>query len=134
VHVWSVAVCKSHTPILLLPLHALAESKRLAGEFKNVGMMREAIDQRIVFVDPKGIRNLEGLNDPKIKFHQKIKELEVQLNDPKVKLDSFIISNTPYRAVNWWENGISMDEFEKHHVLFQVEDQAVYIHKILNQV
>jgi len=26
-----------------------------------------------------------------------------------------------------------MDEFEKHHVLFQVEDQAVYIHKILNQ-
>jgi len=91
-------------------------------------------DQRIVFVDPKGIRNLEGLNDPKIKFHQKIKELEVQLNDPKVKLDSFIISNTPYRAVNWWEKGISMDEFEKHHVLFQVEDQAVYIHKILNQV
>jgi len=91
-------------------------------------------DQRIVFVDPKGIRNLEGLNDPKIKFHQKIKELEVQLNDPKVKLDSFIISNTPYRAVNWWEKGVSMDEFEKHHVLFQVEDQAVYIHKILNQV
>jgi hypothetical protein len=90
-------------------------------------------EQRIVFIDPKGIRNLEGVNDPKIKFHQKIKELEVRLNEPKVKLESFILSNTPYLAVNWWERGITKDEFEEHHVLFQIEDRTSYVQKIMDK-
>jgi len=88
--------------------------------------------QRIVFIDPKGIRNLEGVNDPKIKFHETIKQLEARLGDPGIKLTSFIISNTPYTNVSWWERGISKDEFEAHHVLFQVEDKKDYIQKILN--
>ncbi|MGB8215491.1 MAG: DEAD/DEAH box helicase family protein [Anaerolineales bacterium] len=91
-------------------------------------------EQRIVFVDPKGLRNLDGLSDPKIQFHQKIKELEAQLNDPAVRLTSFIISNTPYAQVSWWERGISREEFEAHNVLFQVEDRAFYIQKILDTV
>ena len=89
-------------------------------------------EQRIVFVDPKGIRNLEGLNDPKIKFHQTIKELETRLGDPVVKLTSFILSNTPYAQVSWWEKGIPKSEFETHHVLFQAEDKGTYIQKILD--
>jgi hypothetical protein len=87
--------------------------------------------QRIVFIDPKGIRNLEGMDDPKIKFHQTIKQLEARLRDPSVKLTSFIISNTPYSSVAWW--GPSKDEFEEHHVLFQAEDKNVYIEKITNK-
>ncbi|MBA4420904.1 MAG: restriction endonuclease subunit R [Anaerolinea sp.] len=87
--------------------------------------------QRIIFVDPKGIRNLEGMNDPKIKFHQEIKQLEVRLGDSNVKLESFIISNTPYTSVAWWEKGITREEFEAHHVLFQVEDKTGYIKKML---
>ena len=30
----------------------------------------------VSFVDPKGIRNLEGPNDPKIRFYRTIKEIE----------------------------------------------------------
>jgi len=37
--------------------------------------------QYITFVDPKGIRNLEGRSDPKIAFHKTIKELEVRFAD-----------------------------------------------------
>lgn len=88
-------------------------------------------EQRIIFVDPKGIRNLEGINDPKIQFHQKIKELETRLNDPKIKLESFILSNTPFVAIDWW--GLSKNEFESHHVLFQAEDRAVYVQNILSK-
>ena len=90
-------------------------------------------EQRIIFVDPKGIRNLEGLSDPKIQFHQKIKELEARLNAPTVKLHSFILSNTPYAQVSWWERGIKKDELEANHVLFQVEDRSTYIQDLLNR-
>jgi len=86
--------------------------------------------QRIVFVDPKGIRNLEGMEDPKIKFHQTIKQLETRLNDPGVKLFSFIISNTPYSSVAWW--GVSKDDFESHNVLFQIDEEGSYIRKLLD--
>lgn len=85
--------------------------------------------QRIVFIDPKGIRNLEGMDDPKISFYKTIKQLEARLSDPNVQLTSFIISNTPYTQVAWW--GPSKDEFEAHHVLFQFEDKSTYIRKIL---
>ena len=50
--------------------------------------------QRVIFVDPKGIRNL-GPSDPKILFHETIKEIEHRLGDPTVNLQSFIVSNTP---------------------------------------
>ena len=88
--------------------------------------------QHIVFIDPKGIRNLEGTEDPKIKFHQTIKQLQARLADPQVQLTSFIISNTPYHQVAWWGQGMTMEEFEKHNVLFQFESKDTYIQKILN--
>ncbi len=50
--------------------------------------------QDVIFVDPKGIRNL-GPSDPKIQFYRTIKEIERRLGDPAVRLQSFIVSNTP---------------------------------------
>lgn len=90
--------------------------------------------QRVAFVDPKGIRNLEGMNDPKIRFHQTIKELEAKLGDPTVVLSSFIISNTPYGQIAWWDPRLSKGQFEERNVLFQVDDRATYIGKMLEQV
>ncbi|HMP80074.1 MAG TPA: hypothetical protein PKD54_11525 [Pirellulaceae bacterium] len=87
--------------------------------------------QYVTFVDPKGIRNLEGLGDPKIQFCRRIKELEARLGDPNVVLNSFIISNTPYQQVRWWTKELSKDEFTKAHVLFQQEDCATYINHML---
>lgn len=90
--------------------------------------------QYVSFIDPKGLRNLEGPDDPKIQFHQTIKDLEQQLGDPAVVLNSFIISSTPLNQVKWWNGGMSKEDFETRNVLFQREDQATYINKLLKKV
>jgi hypothetical protein len=89
--------------------------------------------QYVNFIDPKGLRNLEGSNDPKIQFHQTIKELELQLNDPAVVLNSFILSSTPLNQVKWWNGGMSKEDFEARNVLFQRENRATYIKKLLEK-
>ncbi len=81
--------------------------------------------QQVAFVDPKGIRNV-GLSDPKISFHQTVKEIEQRLGDPKVVLDSFIVSNTPSHVMRkQW--GIEKRKMSKRHILFQDEDKDSYI-------
>lgn len=92
--------------------------------------------QYITFVDPKGIRNLEGPNDPKIQFYKTIKAIErhPNLDDPKVILNSFIISNTPFREVGWWDGGMSKVELEKCNVLFQKDDKTSYIGSMLDAI
>lgn len=89
--------------------------------------------QFVTFIDPKGIRQLSGLNDPKIQFSKTIKELEEKLGDPTVVLNSFIVATTPFKSVGWWA-GDEKQEFEKRNVLFQVEDKSVYIKQLFNRV
>ena len=85
--------------------------------------------QHVIFVDPKGIRNL-GATDPKIQFHETIKEIEVRLGDSAVRLQSFIVSNTPSATMQMlW--GIDKSEMQKRHVLFQEEDRASYVRSML---
>ncbi|MGZ4871095.1 MAG: hypothetical protein ACXVK3_04320 [Candidatus Angelobacter sp.] len=88
--------------------------------------------QHIVFVDPKGIRNI-GATDPKIQFYETIKEIEQRLADPRVQLDSFIISNTPSHMMRmlWNMDKLAM---KQRHVLFQEEDQDTYIWEMLLMV
>ena len=90
--------------------------------------------QYVSFIDPKGLRNLEGPEDPKIRFQQTIKDLERQLGDPAVVLNSFIISGTPAQQVAWWNGGMTKAELEARNVLFQREDRATYIEKLLTHV
>ena len=86
--------------------------------------------QHVIFVDPKGIRNL-GRDDLKIQFHETIKEIEQRLGDPAVRLQSFIVSNTPSVTMRrQW--GMKKSEMEKRHVLFQEEDKDSYIGTMLN--
>ncbi len=89
--------------------------------------------QYVNFIDPKGLRNLEGPEDPKIRFHVTIKELERQLGDPTVVLNSFIVSSTRVPEVAWWDGGMTKDEFEARNVLFQLEDRSTYIEKLLEK-
>ncbi len=99
-------------------------------------------EQTIVFIDPKGIRNCEGLTDLKIRFHQTVKEIEERMRKAdlawadKVKLESFIISNTPLADVRWWTGGFGEDtiDFTDHHILFQQEDRNNYIENIFHRV
>jgi Type III restriction enzyme, res subunit len=87
--------------------------------------------QYVTFVDPKGLRNLDGPDDPKIRFYKTIKTIETQLDDPQIILNSFIISNTLYRDIGWWDGGISKAELEKCHVLFQKEEKDTYVETML---
>ena len=90
--------------------------------------------QHVSFIDPKGLRNLEGPEDPKIQFHLTIKDLERQLGDRAVVLNSFIVSSTRVPEVAWWNDGMTKDEFEARNVLFQREDRDTYIQKLLEKV
>ncbi|MBV2225640.1 MAG: DEAD/DEAH box helicase family protein [Sphingobacterium mizutaii] len=92
----------------------------------------EADKQIIKFIDPKGIRNSKGINDPKIQFYKVLKEkIQPQVEKASIELDSFIVSNTSYLEVNWKDN-LSIEDFNKNHVYFQKENTLKYIHAILN--
>ena len=87
--------------------------------------------QHIIFVDPKGIRNI-GVTDPKIHFYQTIKEIESRLGDPNVYLHSFIVSGTASHTMRLlW--GTEKSQMNAWHVVFQEEDKESYIREILNQ-
>jgi hypothetical protein len=88
--------------------------------------------QHVVFVDPKGIRNL-GPSDPKIRFYETIKEIEQRLGDPSVSLDSFIVSNTPSFEMKLLWN-VDKPTMAGWHVLFQEEDKHTYVRAMLEQV
>jgi hypothetical protein len=94
--------------------------------------------QYVSFVDPKGIRNLDGAEDPKISFFKTVKQLEQRLADPEVIMNSFIIANTKFEQVDHWltpDTGKKMSKaaFEARHVMFQNEDKATYIGKMLRK-
>lgn len=87
--------------------------------------------QYIKFVDPKGIRNSKGINDPKIQFHKVLKEkIQPQVIGAGIELDSFIVSNTSYLEVQW-KDDLSIDDFNREHVYFQKENAMIYISDIL---
>ena len=84
--------------------------------------------QRIAFIDPKGLRQ-EARHGPKVRFHEKIKEIEQRLGDPTVTLDSFIVSVTPFADLkNLW--GEDKADLAERHIFFQ-EDRDTYIRDIL---
>ncbi len=88
--------------------------------------------QYIKFIDPKGIRNSRGMNDPKIQFHKVIKEkIQPQVESQGIVLDSYIVSNTSYLEVNWRDN-FEIKDFNAQNVYFQKENIDTYIESILN--
>jgi hypothetical protein len=74
----------------------------------------EGSKQYISFVEPHGLRQ-EGPNSKKIEFHKTIKEIEKRLGDPNVILNSFILSWTKQRELEW---GLTEKDFENVNVLF----------------
>jgi hypothetical protein len=92
----------------------------------------EGARQHVVFVDPKGIRNL-ARDDLKITFHETIKEIEERLGDPNVDLQSFIISNTPSHTMEMlWS--MKKAEMQRRNILFQGEDKDTYVRTMLERV
>ena len=54
--------------------------------------------------------------------------------DTNVVLDSFILSNTPYQQVSWWNGSMTLADFESRHVLFTKPNRNIYIGKMLHEI
>jgi hypothetical protein len=88
--------------------------------------------QYVSFVDPKGLLHTQGFDDPKIAFHERIKELETRLHEPDLVLNSFIISSTSHSQIAWWDKLKTPEDFEKHHIFFQKDEG--YIGKMFARI
>lgn len=89
--------------------------------------------QQVIFIDPKGIRQLQGLADPKIQLHKRLREeIQPKLGDPDIELSAFIISNTSHAEVLHWRDQNGIADFNKANVLFQLEQRENYVHLLLN--
>lgn len=106
------------------------ESRKGIGFFEASGFypdfilwVNEGQKQHVTFIDPKGIRNLRGLQDPKIQLYQQLKtEIEPSLGDADIILDSYIISNTSYKLVDFWG---TREQFDNNHVIFQTDSNYI---------
>ncbi len=91
--------------------------------------------QYITFLDPKGIRNCNPEDGPKLNFGIKIKEIEKRLKYSSTILNSFILSNTPLSEINMIQgNDYTYNFFEKKNVLFQAEHNETYISKMFEKI
>ena len=87
--------------------------------------------QYLTFVDPKGIRNLNGLDDPKIRFYSEVKEVERRLGDTAITLNSFILSQSNLHDIPW-RGKLTVPDLAEHHVLFQ-SDKPAYVDALLHR-
>jgi len=118
-------------------------SRRGIGFFLSSGFYPDFIiwvknenKQHMIFVDPKGIRNLGNFNDDKIQLCVSyIEEIEKNVNE-KLKekaesitltLDAFIISVSSYDDIKttFGEGKCTREDFEKHNILFQEDDTCI---------
>ena len=106
------------------------ESRKGIGFFEASGFYPDFIlwvndgeRQHVTFIDPKGIRNLGGLQDSKIQLYKTLKEeVEPTLHDSDITIDSYILSNTAYQDVKIWG---TRPEFSENHVLFDEDDKYI---------
>lgn len=98
--------------------------------------IKTADKQYVTFVDPKGVRLIDGgLNSPKIQLHRIIRdEIEPRLNDPEMILNSFIVSNSPYQAISHWSGAETLNQCNEQHLFFQNEQSEVYIARMINKI
>jgi len=91
--------------------------------------IKEKDKQTVVFIDPKGIRNLGYLeNDEKIQLHNYLKqEIQPEINKryPNITLDSFILSVSKYGDIKKLKGDKPKEDFEKNHILFMEDDDLI---------
>ncbi len=124
-------------------------SKKGIGFFVNSGFYPDFIvwikkenRQHMIFIDPKGIRNLGNFNDDKIQFCTSyIKKIEEKINEElknkeeKIYLqDAFILSISSYEDIRntFGEGNYTKDDFEEHNIVFQEDTE--YIEKIIERI
>ena len=89
-------------------------------------------EQTITFIDPKGLVMVD-YDDEKLELYKKIKEIEAEINKReglKIKLNSFILSQTNYGDLNW---GVSKDTLKEKNILF-LEDGLNVIEQLFVKI
>jgi hypothetical protein len=90
--------------------------------------------QYLTFIDPKGIRNSKGINDPKIQFYKYLSEkVQPQVINENLILNSFIVSNTKWIEVNW-KDSLKISDFNDNNVLFQEDQKSNYINILFEKL
>ncbi len=90
--------------------------------------------QYISFIDPKGIRNSNPRNDPKMELATSIKDIEGDLGDTNTVLNSFILSNTSLNTLNELHTNLTYQFFEDKNVLFQEDRKNTYIDTMFDRI
>jgi hypothetical protein len=101
--------------------------------------IKDGSKQDVVFIDPKGLVYVDGINNPKLQLYKHLKDLTLQFQTKGITLNSFIISVTPYQTIRQvpWFSSISLEEFEQNHVLFpynrnKYDNDINYVEKMFN--
>ncbi|WP_236979955.1 DEAD/DEAH box helicase family protein [Membranihabitans maritimus] len=94
-------------------------------------------EQYIGFIDPKGLRNINGIEHPKIQFYKTIKstiEPRIHAKDDRMYLSSFIVSVTSFEQLKHWRGGDTIGEFNEKNVYFMDNQRSTYIERILEKM
>lgn len=86
--------------------------------------------QWLSFIDPKGIRNLD-ISDPKFGLYKEIKQIEKQLGDDMISLNSFILSVTTFNDLINVAGSTTKSDLEDRNVLFMDDGGPTYLDKLL---
>lgn len=87
--------------------------------------------QWLSFIDPKGIRNL-NISDPKFGLYKEIKQIEKQLDDRMISLNSFILSITTFKDLLNVGGSTTKEELENRNVLFMEDGGQTYLKKLID--
>jgi len=97
--------------------------------------------QKIVFIDPKGLRNLKP-QDRKVQFYKDIMQIQRDLQKEQgaknIELHAFLVSNTMAAVLEseWSRDGapVTKQDMETWNILFQVDDAGTYVQKLRDKV
>lgn len=83
------------------------------------------------WLEPHGMGR-EGQEHDKVQFHRTIKDIEVRLKDPQLRLESAIVTPTPFAQLQ--DRGLSLDDWNKRHVFFMAQKNAKGEAEFMEQV
>jgi len=96
--------------------------------------------QTIAFLDPKGLRNFtDTFNNPKVQIARGIKELEKNLKRDDIRLESYLISQTPRHQLRWPSPSdptrqAKAAEYLAHHILLAKDEPDHYIQTLIERL
>lgn len=99
----------------------------------------ETGEQRLTFVDPKGLRNLD-LSHPKLGLYKEVKKLEMVLaaqaksGEPNLVLNAFILSPTKFSDLLNVGNPAKKQQLKDQHVLFMEDGSDQYLGEMFARI